>query len=235
MSLRPFFSFYGGKWRDALRYPAPVCRRIVEPFAGSAGYSLRYPDRDVTLVDLDPVIAALWRYLTRVTESEVRALPVAIPDSGIDALPVCVEARSLIGFWLNKGAASPRKRPSAWMRSGVRPGSFWGEKVRARIAAQVHRIRHWVVREGSWESLGNGVATWFVDPPYEGAGRHYRCGSDGISYSDLAAWCRAREGQIIVCENEGADWLPFKPMGDRKTARKGKRSREAVWTREVFV
>jgi hypothetical protein len=48
--LRPFFGYYGGKWRDAVKhYPPPEHTRIVEPFAASAGYSLRYPDRKVIL------------------------------------------------------------------------------------------------------------------------------------------------------------------------------------------
>jgi site-specific DNA-adenine methylase len=35
-NLRPFFTFYGGKWRAAPFYDAPTHGHIVEPFAGSA-------------------------------------------------------------------------------------------------------------------------------------------------------------------------------------------------------
>ena len=35
-----------------------------------------------------------------------------------------------------------------------------------------------------------------------------------IDFEKLAAWCKEREGQIIVCENTKADWLPFKAMKD---------------------
>ena len=49
-TMRPFFGFYGGKWRDAPKhYPFPEHDTIVEPFAGSAGYSVRYSDRNVIL------------------------------------------------------------------------------------------------------------------------------------------------------------------------------------------
>ena len=51
-SLRPFWAYYGGKWRAAPRYPRPMHDTIIEPFAGAAGYSLRYPDRNVVLVEL---------------------------------------------------------------------------------------------------------------------------------------------------------------------------------------
>ena len=35
--LKPFFTYYGGKYRAAPKYPEPVHGSIVEPFAGSAG------------------------------------------------------------------------------------------------------------------------------------------------------------------------------------------------------
>ena len=65
-----------------------------------------------------------------------------------------------------------------------------------------------------------GDVTWFVDPPYEEGGKHYRFGS--IDYKHLAYWVKEREGQVIVCEREDAEWLPFKPL--TKLAGIGKRS-----------
>ncbi len=60
--LRPFFGYYGGKWRDAIKhYPEPQHDTIVEPFAGSAGYSLRYANRKVILCEIDPVLASVWQ------------------------------------------------------------------------------------------------------------------------------------------------------------------------------
>lgn len=56
MNLSPFFCYYGGKWRAALKYPKPAFAKVIEPFAGAAGYSLRYPHLDVTLYEIDPVV-----------------------------------------------------------------------------------------------------------------------------------------------------------------------------------
>lgn len=226
--LRPFFSYYGGKWRDAPNYPPPEHPTIVEPFAGSAGYSLRYPARRVVLCDLDPVIVGLWRYLIRVSPSEVLAIP-DVPEGGtVDDLPVCQEARWLVGFWLNKGTAAPCKSPSAWMRKGTHATSFWGARIRRMIASQVDAIRHWHVSECTYADCPEvGPATWFVDPPYQGAGVHYRCSSADVDFGHLAAWCRSRTGQVIVCENFGATWLPFWRHGAKK-ARDGQ-SEEAIW------
>jgi len=227
--MRPFFSYYGGKWRDAPRnYPPPIHGAIIEPFAGSAGYALRYHDRDVTLFDVDEAVIGVWQYLIRATSAEILSLP-DVGAGSVDDLDIHQEARWLIGFWLNRGAATPRKTPSSWMRSGIRPGSFWGQRVRQRIASQVDGIRHWRASLCDWRHAPNCAATWFVDPPYQRAGRHYRHGSAGIDYTELAAWCRTRRGQVIVCEDASADWLPFEPIRTVKTTRKNHRSNEAVW------
>ena len=73
------------------------------------------------------------------------------------------------------------------------------------------------------------MATWFVDPPYQGAGKHYRFGSEHIDFLALAGWCKSRPGQVIVCENKGAGWLPFRELADVKTTRADRRSREVIW------
>jgi hypothetical protein len=231
VELKPFFSYYGGKWRVGLKYPEPVYGEIVEPFAGSAGYSMRYYDRDVLLCDLNPVVSGLWEYLIKVKEEEVMGLPLEIDH--VDNLVVCEEARWLIGFWLNKGGVSPKKSPSKWMRSGMNVSSHWGEAIRFRIASQLKYIRHWRVVKGSYEDLENREAVWFVDPPYVGrAGQEYRYKFS--EYDKLGEWCRGRLGQVIVCEQSGADWLPFEPFMSIKAleGRHGRgRSEEVVWVR----
>lgn len=230
--LRPFFGYYGGKWRDAVKnYPAPQHDTIVEPFAGSAGYSVRYASRRVVLCEVDPYVAGVWRYLIGASAAEILLLPDLEDGETANDLPISQEARWLVGFWLARGVSSPRKSPSSWMRSGISPGSFWGARVREVIASQVDEIRHWQIFEGDYrECPVTSAATWFVDPPYAVAGKHYRFGSGKIDFVGLADWCRSRPGQAIVCENNGASWLPFEPLAEVKTTRPGKRSSEAVWT-----
>lgn len=74
-NLHPFFSFFGSKWRLAPSYPRPEASTIIEPFAGSAGYSLRYPAHRVKLFDIDPVVVGVWKYLIAVSERELLRLP----------------------------------------------------------------------------------------------------------------------------------------------------------------
>lgn len=233
-TIRPFFGYFGGKWRDALRnYAPPRYGIVVEPFAGAAGYSLRYYTRQVVLCEKDEVIAGVWQYLIKVKASEIRAIPDLPPDGTVDDLKVCQEAQWLVGLWLNRAASRPRRSPSRWMRDGIRPGSFWGERVRNTIASQVDLIRHWQIHHGDYSRVPVvGPATWFIDPPYQQAGRHYYHGSADINYAQLAAWCRGRTGQVIVCENAGATWLPFVPLSDVKTTRAGRRSIEVVWQKD---
>lgn len=229
--LRPFWPFYGGKWRFAPKDPTPRFDTIVEPFAGAAGYALHYPDRNVILVEKDPVIVALWRYLIRVTPAEVLALPLVIED--VRALPIPEEAQSLIGWWINKGTERPMRTPSKWFRDGLRPKSSWGPEIRERIASQVEGIRHWRVVEGDYTTAPDVKATWFVDPPYANkAGERYRCSAKAIDFRALGEWCRTRRGQTIVCENVGSTWLPFQEFAPFYGARGSKRTErrsEAVW------
>lgn len=240
--LRPFFSLYGSKWRAAPHYPSPSRGTIIEPFAGSAGYSLRYPELSITLIEKDPIIAETWRYLIGAPSGEILGLPDIKDNESVDDLRVSDGARHLIGWWLNAGSAQPKKTPGAWMRQSLERGGkgwttgtgalFWGPRVRERIASQQEHIRHWVVIEGDYRDAPDIDGTWFVDPPYQKAGKHYRCSS--VNYADLAAWCDSRIGQIIVCENEGADWLPFLPWRHVKANESrhgGKVSKEVVWTK----
>ena len=232
--LRPFFGYFGGKWRDALHsYPAPEHDTIVEPFAGSAGYSLRYHAKRIVLCEIDPTIASIWDYLIRVSAAEVLAIP-DVPQGGtIDDLDLPAEAKALVGMWLNRGVARPRKSPSKWMRDGVRPGSFWGERVRQTIASQLRHIRHWEIHNCGYEEAPVvNEATWFIDPPYVGAGHHYKHGASAIDFNILAEWCRTQAGQVIACENEGAAWLPFRHLGSFKTTRSGRQSKEVYWLNE---
>lgn len=223
--LRPFFSYYGGKWRAFRRYPEPAYATIVEPFAGSAGYATRYPERQVDLYDADEAVAGVWDYLIRTPEAEIRRLPLDF-DHVDELTRVPQEARWLIGFWLNHGAAAPCKSPSSWMRAGKHTTSFWGEAIRERIASQVGSIRHWTITHGQFDKAPNDPATWFIDPPYQTpAGRHYR--HSDLDYEVLGEWCQERIGQVIVCEQDGADWLPFESIGATKSTL-GK-SREVAW------
>lgn len=232
-SMKPFWDYYGGKYRAAPRYPSPLHRRIIEPFAGAAGYATRYPELEVILIEKYPIIAEMWRWLIAAKPSEVRKIP---PVLSVDDLPSWVPegARCLIGFCMNAGTTAPRRRLSAGrIRLAAMGRKFqgWTEARRERTAIQVDKIRHWKIIEGEYSQAPDVEATWFIDPPYNNAvGRYYIHGPSTLDYEQLGEWCQRRKGQVMVCENEGASWLPFLPFSTFRQSVNGPGSKEVLWS-----
>ena len=188
--IPPFWRYYGGKHMHAGAYPRPLYNGlIVEPFAGSAGYACRHgAGRDVLLIDADPIIAGLWAWLIGASADDVKGIG-DIPDGGtVDDLDAPQPARWLAGFWCNNGVAQPCKSPSQWARHPPK-GSWggWGPRVRERVSSALPLIRGWRVLHGTYSAAPDVMATWFVDPPYQGkAGSHYKHGSGARNSSATA-------------------------------------------------
>lgn len=201
------FSYYGSKSKLAKLYPAPRYDRIIEPFAGSARYSLLYADREVTLFDANPLIVDIWNYLIDASPADILALPDIESKRYLSDIKGLADVeRALIGFHLCRGKAKPRNM-------GHGQNSWNRDKL--RIAGEVGRIKHWKVGCYKWTELAflDIEATWFIDPPYQKTqvstnSDRYPFGDD-IDYAQLAEFVKTRNGQTIVCEGDGADWLPF--------------------------
>jgi hypothetical protein len=231
--IRPLIRYLGSKWAAARKYPEPRHDLLIEPFAGGAGYALHHYSRDVVLCDLSPTIAGIWQYLTTASQAEIMALPLLGPGQTIP-LDLPRPARDLIGFWGQQASGNTQSGINASAGSAANASSYWGESIRARIAAAVPLIRHWTICLASYSELPDVEATWFVDPPYQRAGVAYQYGSRKIDFAVLGAWCQSRRGQVIACENEGATWLPFAPFGSWLGATRGgvrRPSREVAWIR----
>ena len=226
--MRPFFPYYGSKWNIARYYPKPTASTVVEPFAGGAGYATFYGAPAAVLVDADPIIAGLWGYLIKATPAEIMALP-EMPEVGdsVDNYPIPQEAKWLIGFWLNRGSAQPKKSRTAYSARTDKAQLNWGPRAKTRIAEQLSGIRGWTALCGTYSDAPSVHATWFVDPPYGDKGKFYRVPFD--AFEALAPWCMQRTGQVIVCEGPGANWLPFQPLSSFKSS-KG-RAEEMVFIR----
>jgi hypothetical protein len=187
----------------------------------------------VFLIERDPVIAGTWDYLLHATGDEIMALPDLEPGQSTDDLDVPQGARWLIGWWLNKGSAQPKRVASTFMLRYPQGGPYWGPRIRERIAGQLEHVRHWQVWNGDYTDALNVPCTWFIDPPYQRAGKHYRHGAGGIEYPALAEWVKARRGQVIACEADDADWLPFRPLvaidGMEGRQKQSRARMEVVW------
>jgi len=223
--MKAFFPYYGAKLRASGMYPAPRHDMIVEPFAGSAGYSVRHgAGKRVILVDADENIARTWDFLTRATERDISSIPDVERGQPVRDIRACEEARLLVGWWVNRGSATPKNFVSSWSADG----SGWCEETRQTIASQLRMIRRWKIIHGGYEHAPDVEATHFIDPPYScHAGRLYR--HNHIDYRRLSKWCRSRNGRVIVCEGRGADWLPFATIGFPQTSRGF--SVEKMWAR----
>lgn len=225
--LKPFFSYYGAKHRIAGLYPRPTYDTIIEPFAGSAAYACRYPDRQVILVEKYQPVAAVWEYLLTATPADILALPVCGADCRTYDIPP--GAQNLIGFWYATGRREPANTPGRYAKS--KPSTYWNVTIRGRIAGQVERIKHWRLLCGDYTSAPDVPATWFVDPPYaNSAGACYPAAVRDFAH--LADWCRSRAGQVVVCEGGRASWLPFVKLADcRNFADRGRA--ELIYTQGV--
>lgn len=213
------FSYYGSKSKIVDYYPPPKHKRIIEPFAGSARYSLKYWQNDVLLVDKYPVIVSIWEYLINATKADILNLPDIVTGQNVDDFDITQVEKWLIGFCINGGSASPKKTAKDY--------NTWGE-AKTRIANDIDKIKHWKVQLGSYEELENEDATWFIDPPYQVGGEWYVKSTKHIDFDSLGNWCKSRNGQVIVCENTKANWLHFKPMVDMQGAMF--KTTEAIWS-----
>ena len=219
------------------RYPVPRYDHIIEPFAGGAGYALRYCDLKVTLYELDEKVCMLWDYLINASEADILALPLLGVDQHIDELGLNDGALQLVGRWINPQSATIQNKFSPIHRKAIieneNDSRFWGKSRRHKISQTVKRIKHWKIINKSYRESKNKKVTWFIDPPY--ASRvskkynHYE-----IDYNYLASFCRSRKGQAIVCENtDSPKWLPFRELltlsGGKQDGNKKRKSTEVLW------
>lgn len=226
------WSYYGAKTNLVGYYPKPRYGKIIEPFAGSARYSLKYFDRDVTLIDKYPVIIDIWNYLQSCSEKDILGLPRRLKSGDrIDEMKFDCEAqRNFYGFIIGCGAERPRmKAPDR--KTTQRPNHI--NYNLQRVAKNLFKIKHWKFICGDYSTAPDVEATWFIDPPYQVGGAAYVMSNKKIDFNALSLWSRARKGQVIVCENTKADWMDFKPIVKQRGSLK--ESVEAIWTNKVTV
>ncbi len=218
------FSYYGSKSKIVDYYPPPKHKRIIEPFAGSARYSLKYWQNDVLLVDKYETIAKLWQWLQGCNKNDILKLPKLKKGDDVRLLDLTTEEKWLLGFSCQAGVSAPANMTSAL-------GEQNSKTFLKNIADNLHKIKHWEIRQGSYDQIENQEATWFIDPPYQFGGHSYKESNKNIDFNNLAEWCKTRKGQAIVCENTKADWLPFKPVVEFIGTVKLKTT-EAIWSNQ---
>lgn len=230
------FAYYGAKHKLAKLYPPPAHQLIIEPFAGAAGYSCYWANRrvqlDVMLFDLNPYIVSLWHRLQHMTADEV--------DAAIDTALASERTREPLLAFMGGGStiagiiAGRDRQVTPRMRDDH-------HIIRRRIKRALPYLKTWTITNDSYLNCPDVEATWFVDPPYQpliedrhdmGAGDAYTFGASGIDYRQLADWCISRRGQIIVCEQSPAAWLPFQTLARQMNGSNRPSERtEVIWHR----
>jgi len=234
----PLFKWFGSKWLSSRLYPPPEHDIVFEPYAGSAGYSLRHHEKRIVLWESDRNVFALWRWLiSEAQSSDVLEIPLGLKTgTDIRELGLTIGQQLLLKHWQRTNNVGECWTTSSW---GTKPGQ-WTANTRARVAEQLHAVKHWKLGRIRWDKPG----TYFIDPPYL---YNYRYGFDSKSFNHATLAANVakipRPSQIIVCEaacpktGQVPTYLPFEPFGERITSRRKKtenhHSKEYVYVEYV--
>lgn len=221
------FSYYGSKSKIVDCYPKPKYKKIIEPFAGSARYSLKWFENEILLVDKYKVVVDIWHFLQKASEGDILKLPTLQEGQTVNDFNLTEIEKKFVGFYAKTGNSTPCLRASD--RTLIHRPNLQNYQKK-NIASQLFKIRHWTIKHGSYEETENEQATWFIDPPYEFGGQAYYHSNKNIDYEALGKWCRNRNGQVIVCENTKATWMGFKPIKQMKGSIF--KTTEAIWSNQ---
>ena len=181
------FSYFGSKSKIVHLYRKPQYPLIIEPFAGSARYAVRYYSRDVWINDADPIIYEIWKWIINATKSDIRALPVLKHHENISDHKWLSDAeRWLLGFTVGPASASPHAAATRWGANDTVP------RLQSVLLKYCGKLSHWRLTNLHYSKMRNVAATWYVDPPYQIQGVHYRYSTKDIDFQHLGLWCRER-------------------------------------------
>lgn len=215
------FYYYGRKKQIAKHYPTSNYETIIEPFAGAAAYAFHGENwtKNVHLFEKDPRVVAIWKWLIEdATSQEIKSLPELKPGEKSSEFLHIIHAVTKMAF--------------AYRTIKVTPVLARNWEISRRVMSDnLHKIKHWTIVCGDYSFAPNIEATWFIDPPYKNQpGMGYKFSSALIDYNALASWAKSRKGEVIFCEGEYGDYLPFKPLLNLKGVA-GKSSREVLYYR----
>lgn len=213
------FYYFGRKKQTAKHYPKPIYDKIIEPFAGSAAYSLLGSnwEKEIFLIEKDKRVADIWHWLIgEATPEKISALPdLAVGEKSTEFLHI-IHAVTKMAFAYKTIKATP-----VLIRN-------W-EISKRHMAENLYKVKHWKIVCGDYSSAPPEEATWFIDPPYQNQGKlGYAWSAAMLDYKELARWVESRKGQVICCEGGEANYLPFRPLVINKGVA-GRQSKELLY------
>lgn len=134
------FSYYGSKSKVIQFYPKPRFDKIIEPFAGSARYALKYWDREIIIIEKNDVIFRIWEYLQSASEKDILGLPKLKQGDDIRALNLSQIEKEFLGMMFGSvGSPSP-----CWTVSPFGDAHFRGDSL-GKVAKNLFKIKHWQI------------------------------------------------------------------------------------------
>lgn len=197
--------------------------------------------------DLDEKTHAIWQFLTSPLASDLASvIPASVPVGqkvseltlwdDVLASHVVPDVVSQGMLYLLQAEANHGTQGARGIHDQVTSiGANCWPRLKRKLEWVIPHVKSFKVTMLDYRELPDVEATWFVDPPYNNpAGMRYRT-SGGIDYRELGEWCKSRRGQVIVCENAGADWLDFQPLIERqgiKSSYQKSTAMEVIWTND---
>jgi len=236
--IGPFFKYFGSKWRVSIVTPEPQHNTIVEPFAGSACYSLRHYKKDVILYETHQPVVELWRWLIySATKQDILDIPLTkdVPAfTPIDTLPLSKGQQLLLQY--NQRTNNNTSRTTADISHFINGG--WTAGKRAMVAQYINAIKHWQIFQlDGMTAFHHKNATYEVDPPYSLYGHKYYKQMQRLDYDMLAKHCLSMRSQVIVHESTAKDgtlpaYLPFQSFNKQfhRNDRMTNPVKELIWT-----
>lgn len=217
------FYYYGRKKKISSKYKVSSKNTIIEPFAGSAAYSLRDENinKNVILFEKSKRVYDLWKWLIEVaTYDDIMKLGYIKRGDKVSEFIKILHSASKRAFDYKKITVTSVMETN------------WNSNL-SKMAELVGKVKHWKIYNNCYSEIDNVVGNldccWFIDPPYKGAaGMGYSHSSEDIDYYKLSEWCKSRNGNVIVCEGGNANWLPFEKLTQQSTIN-GKKNNELVY------
>lgn len=216
------FYYYGAKNLLSKYYSEPEHNIIIEPFCGSAAYScfhlFKNKNLKSILCDKNKDVSIAWDFILNCSEEDVKNYKT--PNIGEYAYDFLIKTCSA------SNASSKCKK----MKYTERLDRVFQIQKRRILKFLPIRNRIKFIND-DYENLkyNKEKHTWFIDPPYQiklknnsvfqnGNGYSKDCNTENINFENLKKYIFSKKGQIIVCEKEGANWLPFKKFRTNKTS-----------------
>lgn len=213
------FYYYGRKKKLAKYYPVPIYDTIIEPFCGSAAYSLHGENwkKQVILIEKDERIYDIWNWLiNKATEENILNIPDLIKGEYTENFLQILHCSSKHSFSYKKV-----KTTEIMMKN-------WNSNKKI-MAKNLYKVKHWKIINDDYLNSPNLEATWFIDPPYfSEAGNGYYHSNKNINYNNLVNFVNSRQGEVICCDCEEANYLPFTELTELKGIG-GKKSKEMIY------